>query len=77
MTGTDLSPMSLREAYGQHKCDESKVITKAQVNDDGTRINDCLGHPNGTMVDNIEDVDVEQSIRQRDLEGGAQIPKEH
>jgi len=48
----------LREVYGQHRCDASKVITKAQRNDDGTAINDCLGHTNGTMVDNIEDVDV-------------------
>jgi hypothetical protein len=48
---------TLRELYGQHVCDASKVITDAQVNDDGSPINDCLGHPNGTMVDNIEDVD--------------------
>jgi hypothetical protein len=47
----------LREVYGQHKCDASKVITDVQVNDDGTPINDCLGHPNGSMVDNVEDVD--------------------
>jgi hypothetical protein len=47
----------LREVYGQHKCDSSKVITDAQLNPDGSAINDCLGHPNGTMVDNIEDVD--------------------
>ncbi|RNC68073.1 MAG: oxygenase [Desulfuromonadales bacterium] len=47
----------LREVYGQHKCDASKVITSAQLNDDGSPINDCLGHPNGSMVDNIEDVD--------------------
>ena len=47
----------LREVYGQHKCDASKVITAAQVNDDRTPITDCLGHPNGSMVDNIEDVD--------------------
>jgi hypothetical protein len=47
----------LREMYGQHKCDASKIITAAQVNDDGTKINDCLGRPNGSMVDNIEDVD--------------------
>ena len=51
----------LREVYGQHTCDASKKITDAQVNvnDDGksTPINDCLGHPNGSMVDNIEDVD--------------------
>jgi len=48
---------TLRELYGQHICDASKVITDAQVNDDGSPINDCLGHPNGTLVDNIEDVD--------------------
>jgi hypothetical protein len=48
----------LREVYGQHRCDAAKVITKAQRNDDGTAINDCLGHANGSMVDNIEDVDV-------------------
>jgi hypothetical protein len=48
----------LREVYGQHKCDRSKIITIAQLNDDGSKINDCLGHPNGSMVDNIEDVDV-------------------
>lgn len=47
----------LREVYGTHVCDTSKVITDAQVNDDGTPINDCLGHPNGSVVDNIEDVD--------------------
>lgn len=47
----------LREVYGQHKCDASKVITDAQVNADGSPINDCLGHPDGSMVDNIEDVD--------------------
>ena len=48
----------LREVYGQHKCDQSKIITTAQLNDDGSKINDCLGHPNGSRVDNIEDVDV-------------------
>jgi hypothetical protein len=47
----------LREVYGQHTCDASKVITNAQVNDDGTQINDCLGHPDGSTIDNIEDVD--------------------
>lgn len=47
----------LREVYGQHQCDASKVITDAQLNADGTPINDCLGHPDGSMVDNIEDVD--------------------
>jgi Animal haem peroxidase len=48
---------TLREVYGQHVCDSSKRITDAQRNEDGSVINDCLGHPNGTLVDNIEDVD--------------------
>ncbi|MGR9053164.1 MAG: peroxidase family protein, partial [Gammaproteobacteria bacterium] len=47
----------LREVYGQHVCDASKVITAAQLNDDGSPIDDCLGHPNGSLIDNIEDVD--------------------
>ena len=38
----------LREVYGQHRCDASKIITEAQLNDDGTPINDCLGHPDGS-----------------------------
>jgi len=28
------------------------------MNPDGTHINDCLGHPDGSLVDNIEDVDI-------------------
>ena len=28
-----------------------------RLNDDGTPINDCLGHPDGSRVDNVEDVD--------------------
>jgi hypothetical protein len=51
------SVAQLRKIYGTHVCDASKVITDAQVNDDGSPINDCLGHPNGSVVDNIEDVD--------------------
>jgi hypothetical protein len=47
----------MRAIYGQHRCDATKVITTSQLNDDGSEINDCLGHPNGAMVDNIEDVD--------------------
>jgi hypothetical protein len=47
----------LRQVYGTHVCDASKIITDAQHNEDGTPINDCLGHPNGSVVDNIEDVD--------------------
>lgn len=49
---------TLREVYGQHKCDASKQITAAQLNPDKTPINDCLGKKNGEMVDNIEDVDI-------------------
>jgi hypothetical protein len=51
------SAAQLREIYGTHVCDASKVITDAQVNDDGSPINDCLRHANGSVVDNIEDVD--------------------
>jgi Animal haem peroxidase len=47
----------LRQVYGQHRCNASKVITDAQVNADGSRITDCLGHPDGSLIDNIEDVD--------------------
>lgn len=47
----------VREVYGQHRCDASKRITDVRVNDDGSPINDCLGHPNGSLIDNIEDVD--------------------
>ena len=50
--------VKLRDVYGQHRCDASKIITDAQVNQDGTPINDCLGHADGSMVDNIEDVDM-------------------
>ncbi|HEX4809402.1 MAG TPA: peroxidase family protein [Bryobacteraceae bacterium] len=48
---------TMRELYGQHVCDSLKVITDAQLNEDKSPINDCLGHPNGTLIDNIEDVD--------------------
>src|SRR5260370_14764608 len=47
----------LREVYGQHACDASKVITDAQLDAGKKPINDCLGHSNGSMVDNVEDVD--------------------
>ena len=49
---------TLREIYGQHTCDAGKVITSAQLDKDGKPINDCLGQPNGSMVDNVEDVDI-------------------
>ena len=47
----------LREIYGTHTCDASKIISEAQRDEKGNLINDCLGHPNGSVVDNIEDVD--------------------
>ncbi len=53
----EMEIQKLREVYGQHFCDASKIITDAQLNDDHSPINDCLGHPNGSVVDNIEDVD--------------------
>jgi Animal haem peroxidase len=49
---------TLREVYGQHTCDASKIITTAQRQPNGKKINDCLGHDDGTVVDNIEDVDL-------------------
>jgi hypothetical protein len=48
---------TLRELYGQHRCDATKVITAAQLGDDGRPLDDCLGFADGTVVDNIEDVD--------------------
>ncbi|MGH7555730.1 MAG: peroxidase family protein, partial [Longimicrobiales bacterium] len=47
----------LRQIYGQHRCDDSKVITNVQ-DLNGKPVTDCLGHPNGTVVDNVEDLDV-------------------
>jgi hypothetical protein len=48
---------TMREIYGQHTCSAAKVITDAQRNADGSPINDCLGHADGSLVDNVEDVD--------------------
>lgn len=48
---------TLREVYGQHRCDSTKVITLAQVDSAGNPITDCLGHPDGSVVDNVEDLD--------------------
>ena len=53
----DAMILALRDVYGQHSCDTSKQITDAQLDGNGHPINDCLGHPNGSLVDNIEDVD--------------------
>ncbi|PMR67089.1 peroxidase family protein [Halomonas heilongjiangensis] len=47
----------MREVYGQHVCDAGKVISHAQRDAAGHYPDDCLGHPDGTLVDNIEDVD--------------------
>jgi hypothetical protein len=49
---------ALREVYGTHRCDASKIITTAQRTPSLEPINDCLGQPNGSMVDNVEDVDI-------------------
>jgi len=49
---------ALRQVYGQHVCNAALVITTAQLDEAGDSINDCLGHPDGTLVDNVEDVDV-------------------
>lgn len=48
----------LRDIYGTHVCDASKVITAVQRDTNGDLLNDCLGHPDGSRVDNIEDVDM-------------------
>jgi len=49
---------TLRDVYGQHKCDASKVHHAGhRVDQEARPINDCLGHPNGSMVDNVEDLD--------------------
>ncbi|OOG25421.1 oxygenase [Thioalkalivibrio denitrificans] len=48
--------VKLRDIYGQHRCDDSKVITAVQRLN-GRPVTDCLGHPDGTLVDNVEDVD--------------------
>jgi len=48
---------NIREIYGTHVCDASKTITNVQRDQTGELINDCLGYPDGTVVDNIEDVD--------------------
>jgi hypothetical protein len=47
----------LRGIYGTHTCDAGKIISRVQRDNNGEFINDCLGHPDQTVVDNIEDVD--------------------
>jgi hypothetical protein len=56
-THQEESVKRLREVYGTHTCDAGKIISTVQRNNDGSFINDCLGHPDGSVVDNIEDVD--------------------
>jgi len=51
------SAATLRDLYGRHRCDASKIITSAQLDDAGKPISDCLGFPDGAQVDNIEDLD--------------------
>jgi len=48
----------LREVYGTHQCDRTKIISEVQKGDDGKPLDDCLRFPDGTQVDNIEDVDL-------------------
>jgi hypothetical protein len=48
---------TLRRIYGTHRCDASKEISHAQLDENGEYPNDCLGHENGSEVDNIEDLD--------------------
>ena len=48
----------IRDIYGTHKCDASKVITQVQLDDNMQPITDCHGAPDGSIVDNIEDVDL-------------------
>jgi hypothetical protein len=47
----------LREVYGQHRCDASKIVSRAQLDAGGKPVADCLGHADGTTVDNVEDLD--------------------
>ena len=47
----------MRDVYGQHTCDDSKTITQVQELN-GRFVTDCLGQPDGTVVDNVEDLDV-------------------
>ena len=52
--------VAMREIYGQHRCDDTKVISRAQLSEGskGKPITDCLGFPNGSIVDNVEDIDL-------------------
>jgi Animal haem peroxidase len=52
----------LRKVYGTHVCDKTRITSTAlKVPDPKTQKmeppTDCLGFPNGTIVDNVEDLD--------------------
>jgi hypothetical protein len=55
----------LREVYGTHVCEAGKIISLAQTDEAGTLLDgtgkrypdDCLGHADGSTVDNVEDLD--------------------
>ena len=52
---------TLREVYGTHRCDDAKIITRAQrmrVEGRQEPITDCLGKRHGETVDNVEDLDL-------------------
>jgi hypothetical protein len=48
----------IRHIYGQHVCDNSLIISTAGQLAEGKPVTDCLGHADGALVDNIEDVDL-------------------
>ena len=47
---------AMREIYGQHRCVAGKVISMAQKLG-GKFIDDCFGRADGSVVDNVEDLD--------------------
>ena len=55
----------LRDVYGQHRCDASKPSRTPSSTTDGTPVNDCLGHADGTQVDNVEDLDTRRRLAGR------------
>ncbi len=48
----------MREIYGTHVCDASKVISVVQRDAAGNFITDCHDQADGSTIDNIEDVDL-------------------
>ncbi len=52
---------TLREVYGTHRCDDSRIITRSQRLERAGKaqpITDCLGKRHGDEVDNVEDLDL-------------------